>query len=354
VTCDNRSYRCEEQSDAWQAVATPNREERSMELDDYQRKAQRTSLLAEKDQEVRLLAAMLGLATEAASLLDIQKRILTDAIDDDRGRELFKQELGDLLWYVAAVATADDFSLEELAVSNIQRTSALWEEVTGKRDLRELPIFDADYPPTERFPRKLEIEFREVLHSSGKDGAQMRLLLAEPNAFPNGRNPREPTPDGTPRWQGFAVGEPVGDSLSDNSRRVNGYRFHDAIHLGFLATLNWSATIRSVLHIKRGSDADTDDSEDGARAIFAEEGLAAVLSRLAPRRMGYRDRFNIDGETLTIVEAFVEGLEVDVIPKWAWRRAIITGFEAMHNLFENHGGVLTADLDERELTFRPL
>jgi NTP pyrophosphatase (non-canonical NTP hydrolase) len=302
----------------------------------------------------KALAAMLGLATEAASLLDIQKRVITDAIDASEGRLRFEEELGDLLWYVAAVAKANGFSLDELAAKNLARTQELWEEVTGDHDLRDLPVFDEGCPATERFPRRLEIEFREVENKFGRKVAQMTLLKAEPNAFPEGRTDRGLGAGGQPRWQGFALREVLGDPLGDNNRRVDGYRFHDAIHLGFLATLNWSATMRSLLHVKRGSDLDTDDAEDGARAIFSEEGLAAILSRLAPRRMGYRDRFNIDGETLQIVEASVDGLEVARLPHWAWRRAIIAGFTAMRSLDENGGGILVADLDERKLSFRSL
>lgn len=325
-----------------------------MELDAYQLEAQKTNLLANKPQDIRSLAAVLGLATEAASLLDIHKRVLTDAIDPDRGRELLTQELGDLLWYVAAVAKANGLSLDDLAAANLERTGKLWEEVTADRDPKSLPVFDSGSLQTERFPRQLEIEFTEGLNSSGKMAAQMRLLYAEPNVFPDGPLSRDAGESGKRRLTGFKVGDLLGDSLTDNNRRVDGYRYHDAIHLGFLATLNWSATTRALLHIKRSSDLEADESEDGARAIFAEEGLAAVLSRLAPRRMGYRERFNVDGETLEIVQASVEGLEVAVIPGWAWRRAIIAGFENMNLLSENGGGILTADLDERKLTFRTL
>ncbi|MGH3907348.1 MAG: nucleotide kinase domain-containing protein, partial [Pseudonocardiaceae bacterium] len=40
--------------------------------------------------------------------------------------------------------------------------------------------------------------------------------------------------------------------------------------------------------------------DDGARAIFAEEGLAAVLSRLAPRRIGFLSETSVDGEVIEI------------------------------------------------------
>jgi hypothetical protein len=68
--------------------------------------------------------------------------------------------------------------------------------------------------------------------------------------------------------------------LTDNSRRVDAYRFHDAIHMGFMAVLGWSPTMRAALRLKRKSDQQTDECEDGARAIFAEEGLAHGRSKI--------------------------------------------------------------------------
>jgi hypothetical protein len=42
-------------------------------------------------------------------------------------------------------------------------------------------------------------------------------------------------------------------ALNRNSRRIDAYRFHDAIHLGFMAVLGWSPTMRALLRLKRKS-----------------------------------------------------------------------------------------------------
>jgi MazG C-terminal domain len=139
--------------------------------------------------------------------------------------------------------------------------------------------------------------------------------------------------------------------LTDNSRRVDAYRFHDAIHMGFLAVLNWSPTLRALLRLKRKSNPETDECEDGARAIFAEEGLAAVLSRLAKRRTGFLIEASVDGEVIDVAKAAAVDLEVEPLPAWLWRRAICQGFQAMHQLSDNGGGYLIADLDQRILTY---
>ena len=64
---------------------------------------------------------MLGLASETGSILNIYKKYLRDGIDLVANREFLREELGDLLWYVA-VATACDLDLEEIAEANLRRT----------------------------------------------------------------------------------------------------------------------------------------------------------------------------------------------------------------------------------------
>lgn len=97
-----------------------------------------------------------------------------------------------------------------------------------------------------------------------------------PNAFPEG-----PIVLPTGKQVGYSVGDQLGDPLTDNSRYADGYRYHDAIHFGFMAILGWSPNSRSLLRVKRQSDPVKDECDDGAQSIFAEEGLAAVLSMLA-------------------------------------------------------------------------
>lgn len=319
-----------------------------MDLNEYQRAGQETNLLAAREQSERLIAAMLGLASEVGSLLDVHKKVITEQIDSDTGEDIFRQELGDLLWYVAAVAAAKGYELEELATSNLDRTRGLWEEYRSAPDFTGLPQFDESYPAEERFPRQITIEFQQF-EEGGHTRAHMKLGTATPNAFADGPIVDHRGLNG--KTQGFTLGAQIGDYLTDNSRRVDGYRFHDAIHLGFLAVLGWSPTIRSVLRLKRRSEPETDEAEDGARAIFSEEALAAALSRLARRRMDYQGDFNVDGETIDIVRACTEGLEVQEIPGWAWRRAIVEGFEAKRQLTNHDGGTLVVDLDERHLRF---
>ncbi len=316
-----------------------------MEFSQFQLTARETSQLRLGGPQ-SAIAPMLGLASETGSILNVYKKYLRDGIDLASNRELLREELGDLLWYVAAVATACDLDLEDIAATNLRRTRDRYLRVPERGRLENIPILDIEYPDSERFPRHLVVAFAEQRQPSGRVSVALTLMCAEPNAFPSG-----PVASEGGRPIGFQVGANLGDQLTDNSRRTDAYRFHDAIHLGFMAVLGWSPTVRALLRLKRKSDPETDECEDGARAIFAEEGLAAMLSRLAKRRTGFLSETGIDGEVIDVAKAAAADLEVEALPAWLWRSAIHQGFQAMHELAANAGGYLSANLDARTLTY---
>lgn len=316
-----------------------------MDFSAYQRATRETSHLRLGGPQSAVVP-MLGLAGETGSILNVYKKYLRDGIDLAANREFLHEELGDCLWYIAAVATACDLDLESIAESNLRRTRDRYITEQPRSQFESLPVLDGDYPPEERFPRHLVIGFAERILPTGRAAADITLVSAEPNAFPHGPVTRD-----NGKSIGFKVGSSLGDPLTDNSRRTDAYRFHDAIHLGFVAVLGWSPTIRALLRLKRKSNPETDEVEDGARAIFAEEGLAAVLSRLAKRRAGLLSESSIDGEVIDVAKAATADLEVESLPGWLWRNAISQGFQGMRLLAENGGGYLVADLDQRALTY---
>lgn len=327
-----------------------------MELNDYQNAAAGSNAFAGEDpladgdaNHPSLNAALFGLGSETGTLLDIQKKLLTDGLELEVGKVRAKQELGDLLWYVARVSDALGFTLEDIASSNLDRVVDMWGE--GDNDLANLDEYDTG-GHQERFPRYLKFRFEEFPHEEGDrtlQRASITLVEAQPNDFPDGIIQVDEN-----KTRGYAVNAPFGQSLTDNSQRDDGYRYHDAIHMAFMACLHWSATMRSLLGIKRKSDYAKDHNEDSARPIFLEEGLAAVLAALAVRRMNFRAEANIDGDVLEAVKACTRDLEVAGVPGWAWRTVIVMGFQAMHELENQNGGYLIANLDQRTLTFEPL
>jgi hypothetical protein len=156
------------------------------------------------------------------------------ALDLAANREFLRGELGDLLWYTAAVATACGLDLEDIAQANLARTRDRYPRQQAVAGSGELPNFDAGYPDCERFPRRLVTAVTGQLLVSGRRAATLTLVSADPNAFPDG-----PVTAGGKR-HGFQIGVALGDPLTDNSRRADAYRFHDAIHPGFMAVPGWS------------------------------------------------------------------------------------------------------------------
>ena len=178
-------------------------------------------------------------------MLGVYKKCLRDGIDLAANRDFLREELGDLLWYTAAVATACGLDLEEVAEANLRRARDRYPRQRSEPRWGDLPVLDAGYPSRERFPRRLVVAFAEQILPSGRHAASLTLVSAEPNAFPDG-----PVTTGG-KTAGFGVGGELGDPPTDNSRRADTYRFHDAIHLGFMAVLGCSSTCRSTSSSRR-------------------------------------------------------------------------------------------------------
>ena len=318
-----------------------------MEFSAYQRAANETSQLGLGGSH-GAITPLLGLASETGSILNVYKKYLRGGIDLAANREFLRGELGDLLWYAAAVATACGLDLDEIAEANLRRARDRYPCQSAGTESGGAAVYDAGYPACERFPRRLVVAVTERVLLSGRRASALTLISAEPDAFPDG-----PVAIGG-KLAGFQVGAELGDPLTDNTRRVDAYRFHDAIHLGFMAVLGWSPVMRALLRLKRKSSPEADECEDGARAIFAEEGLAAMLSRLAPGRTGFLSKTSIDGVVVEVAKAAATGLEAETVPGWLWQSAIHQGFTAMHLLNQYGGGFLVADLETRELAYRKL
>jgi NTP pyrophosphatase (non-canonical NTP hydrolase) len=91
-----------------------------VELSDYQRRSRRT---AKYPRDAWLLYPALGLAGEAGEVADHVKKL----IRDDAGtisaarRAALAGELGDVLWYVAAIASELGLDLDEIAEANLEK-----------------------------------------------------------------------------------------------------------------------------------------------------------------------------------------------------------------------------------------
>ncbi|MEV4708626.1 hypothetical protein [Actinoplanes sp. NPDC049316] len=312
-----------------------------MDLQDYQRRTEQVRAQAGETSPVPVQGCQLTAAagTVATAVLHGQHGLLTDG----GYRDALRAGLADLLHRTASLATTAGLDLSEIATTSLATLDDL-DAACTQVAYTVLPAFDADYPEAEQLPRRLTIRFDEEIGPSGRRIVTATLTSTQPataggSAARTGAQPLQP-------------GDRLGDPLTDNAHRPDGYRFHDAIHFGFLAVLGWSPNLRALLRRKRKSDPMVDECEDGARAIFTEEGLAAILARLAETRIGFRRYHAVTSDIVDLARAATAGLEVARAPGWLWRQAIWQGFRAMDQLVMHGGGLLIADLDARELTFQ--
>ena len=86
-----------------------------MELNSYQKLAKRT--MAPVSTPMQQCIYAMGLAGEAGEVVDYLKKVLGHghSVDIDH----LKKELGDVLWYVSAVAESFDIELEDVGCENI-------------------------------------------------------------------------------------------------------------------------------------------------------------------------------------------------------------------------------------------
>lgn len=92
-----------------------------MDFDEYQEKAKRTAKYPVIGAAV--IYPTLGLTNEAGEVAGKIMKIFRDngGVVLEADRAALKSELGDVLWYLALVATELDLSLDEIAEHNIEK-----------------------------------------------------------------------------------------------------------------------------------------------------------------------------------------------------------------------------------------
>ena len=247
---------------------------------------------------------------EVGELMAEYKKWLRDGQAYNLFPDRAKEELGDLLWYLANTATKFGLSLEDVGRSNLRKTANRWS--MGKNRPMSGRLLDEDYPLEERLPRRMDV----TLNEGGSGIVRM-----------------------------YINGTQVGDDLRDNRYEDDGYRFHDVFHLAYASALGWSPVLRALLKRKRKSDPAVDEVEDGGRARVIEEGIAAMVFSYAEGRNFLEGTDGVSFEVLRTIKDMTAHLEVSCRAEGEWERAIVDGFRIWRQVRDLGEGRLEADLE---------
>ncbi|MBD2704684.1 hypothetical protein IC229_28875 [Spirosoma sp. BT702] len=292
-----------------------------MTLHEYQSKAKATIQKYNSTDQKNFFMGYLGLAGEAGSVLTTLKKLIRDGDGFGSFKEKLQEELGDVLWYISAIASHYDFSLEDIAQQNLLKIYDRFKEL----DLLDIPRFDEKYE--EQFPDSFVINFIE-------EPAEYFLTVKMV-------------------WENDTTGKSIelGDPLTDNSREPNDYRYHDVFHLGHVAFLGWSPVLRHLMKLKRKSDPIALDAEDRGRPQVAEEAITLIIYNYAKGNKMLRASDRIDTELLNSIRQLVVDLEVSSVTSYQWEKVIIESYRVFHQIVENKGGKVLVSPKQRQLLY---
>lgn len=258
---------------------------------------------------VRLAAAIGALVDVQTESLHSRKKISAETA--------FKEVLKRLI----SVANHVGVALEDVVQENLKKVDGRW----PLKKVYPSP-FDDSYPAYEQLPRNMVIDIREVTLSDGR-----YFVLQTCN------------------------GLHVGDRLTDNIEDEDEYRFHDVFHYAYAAVLGWSPVLRALLRLKRKSNKQVDETQDGARAVLIEEGIAALVFNEAKTQAYFRrvKRGKLSFDLLKTIRSFVAGYEVQILPLWLWEDAILQGFRAFRYLQKHRSARVTICYRRHKLLVEP-
>lgn len=104
-----------------------------LNLNEYQQLAGRTANSGTDDR--RRIVAALGLAGETGEFVDTIKKIV--AHGHDVPDEKLKEELGDVLWYIAEACSAFGWKMDEVAIANIEKLKSRYPDGFSEKASRE-------------------------------------------------------------------------------------------------------------------------------------------------------------------------------------------------------------------------
>ena len=142
----------------------------------------------------------------------------------------------------------------------------------------------------------------------------------------------------------------LGDRLTDNSWEIDGYRYHDIFHMAGAALLGWSPVFRRMLKKKRKSNKKVDEREDGARAAIIEEAIVSQIYDYGESH-DFSDRIiSIDIDVIKNICRMVRNYEAKVIQPWEWRHCMLSSYKIFNEIRWGFSGKIQFDAEKRKIS----
>lgn len=291
-----------------------------MDFKEYQEKAKQTDQFG-SDKERSLASSFWNMQETLSKFARLYDEKDRRGVNEEMYKTKTTHYIGDMLWYLSNVTECLGYDLNDIANFNLDKIQQRWGDRFGDDKL-----LDEDYPEHEQFPREITFKIEETKQGVARMSTELK----------NGK---------------FIQ---LGARVDDNSHYGDGYRYHDVLHLSYMAILGWSPVIRALTSFKRKSKSDIDRVEDGARAINLEEALTALIYEQA-RLMDYFEGYSkVPYSILTQIERIVRGLEVHRMSYFLWEKAILEGYKVWREMEKHKEGFIDLNLNKREILFRPL
>ena len=262
---------------------------------------------------------LLGLVGEAGVLLSEYKKKLRDGDSYTSFKDSLKEELGDLLWYVANIATKFDINLNEVAEENLKKIKERW-----CKPIQDRMLYDENLPLKQQLPRNFSYRF---YHNNNQ------LVIEDTKTQ-----------------------QEIGDPLKDNSYKDDGYRYHDVMHMTFMACFGWSPVFRKLLikeKIIKCRAEEQNEVEDRGRAQIIEEAIVQLAYIYNCQNSFLESNsFSIDGQYLKIIKKMTTNLEVKNRTPYEWNKTLILGLKNWDKLKKNDGGIIEGNLNKGTIEYK--
>ena len=338
---------------------------------------------------------MLGLIGEAGEVVSELKKRARDGESYVAFHERLVEELGDLLWYAADLATHRGLDLGEIekgALAEMFRQSDLVRErgwikpalalveqtgrisraygsfLAGEEAGFNAVLFDSLVALLANVQALAVVHGTSLAEVVEQNESKIQQRWALPGEFVSTVSDEWPEHERLPRRFEALLADEGGrvsvsfvidgerssvqpDMLTDNARDEDGYRFHDVFHFAYAAVLGWSPITRSLLRRKRKSDPVFDEVEDGGRAAAIEEAISAMVFSSAKQHRMFDGIRTVDGSLLRTIRGMTEHLEARERTDAEWQDAILQGYGAWRQVWQAGGGCVRADRGARQIHF---